>query len=428
MSHNILLGVTGGIAAYKSPELVRRLRELGANVQVVMTAGAAEFITPLSLQAVSGQPVRSELFDLAAEAAMGHIELARWPDAILIAPATADCMAKLAAGLSGDLLSTLCLATDKPIYLAPAMNRLMWSNAATQANVNVLKSRGFKFFGPADGEQACGEIGAGRMVEPLDLAQHLYSALGFTDNSAANSADSSTNVMPNVAQVHDQARDVKNTLDGKLAGKHVVITAGPTVEPIDPVRYISNHSSGKMGYAIAAAATAAGAKVTLISGPTQLEPPLGVDRIDVQTAQDMLTAVQCTMDACDVFIATAAVADYKMAQTADKKIKKTADTMNLALTKNPDILAAVASEHPQVFTVGFAAETDNVLQYARDKLARKKIDMIAANDVSNGQVFGQDNNQLTVVWADGECLLPSNSKTQLGHQLVDLIGEQYLNE
>lgn len=388
----ILLGITGGIAAYKTPDLVRRLRERGADVQVVMTNGAAAFVTEHALQAVSGHPVRNDTFDLAAEAAMGHIELARWPDHILIAPATANCIAKLAHGLADDLLSTLCLATDKPISLAPAMNRLMWDHPATQQNIATLQHRGVQLLGPAEGEQACGEVGAGRMLEPLKLAEQLLNKHTATPRS--------------------------------LAGKRVLITAGPTLEPLDPVRYLSNHSSGKMGYAVATAAAEAGAEVTLISGPTALACPANVHQHNVQTATEMLATVQQHMANQDVFIATAAVADYHPSEVAEQKIKKKADELTITLQKNPDILATVAAEHPQVFTVGFAAETDNVINYARGKLERKQLNMIAANDVSNGQVFGQDHNQLTIVWADGEqCLAPS-SKTEQAQQLIERIASE----
>lgn len=408
--YKVLLGVTGGIAAYKTPDLVRRLRERGCDVQVVLSKGAEQFITPLTLQAVSGQAVRDDTFDLAAEAAMGHIELARWPDAILIAPTTAECMAKLAHGHANDLLSTLCLATDRPVYLAPAMNRLMWSNAATQANLAILQQRGFGVFGPGEGEQACGETGAGRMLEPIELADLL------------------TDLLVSAMQAKP------STANGPLlTGKRVLLTAGPTIEALDPVRYISNHSSGKMGYAIAQAAQAAGAEVTLISGPTQLTPPPGVKIVSVKTADDMLMAAEQHIQAQDVFIATAAVADYKAKQVADSKIKKPADSadndeLTITLAKNPDILARIASQHPQVFSVGFAAETDNVLDYAQRKLERKNLNMIAANCVADGAVFGQDQNQLTLLWRDKQTLqtlaLPTASKTVLAEQLIEHIAKQ----
>lgn len=393
-SRKLLLGVTGGIAAYKSPDLVRRLREHGFDVQVVMSEGAKTFITEMSLQAVSGSPVRSALFDSAAEAAMGHIELARWPDAILIAPATAECLAKLVQGRADDLLTTLCLATDKPIYLAPAMNRLMWSNEATQANVKILQERGYVLLGPGEGEQACGEVGAGRMLEPVEIANQL-------------SLSTSGTIKP-------------------LLGKHVLVTAGPTVEPLDPVRYLSNHSSGKMGYAVATAAAATGAEVTLISGPTALQCPNNVKRINVQTAAEMLAACQAesAMQPADVFIATAAVADYQPVEVATQKIKKKTEELTITLRKNPDILATIAADHPQTYCVGFAAETDNVIDYAREKLQRKRLQMVAANDVSNGQVFGRDDNQLTLVWQDGSATLAPSSKLQQAHELIHRISLQ----
>ncbi|MCB1714680.1 MAG: bifunctional phosphopantothenoylcysteine decarboxylase/phosphopantothenate--cysteine ligase CoaBC, partial [Candidatus Competibacteraceae bacterium] len=301
----ILLGLSGGIAAYKSAELTRRLKDAGAEVQIVMTPAATEFITPLTLQALSGRPVRLELLDPAAEAGMGHIELARWPDLILIAPASADFIARLAHGLANDLLSTLCLATDKPIVLAPAMNRLMWANPATQANCDILRQRGIQLWGPASGEQACGEVGAGRMLEPAELRAAVFDLL---------------------AGQHT----------GALAGKRVLITAGPTREPIDPVRFISNHSSGRMGFAIAQAAVETGAQVTLVSGPVHLSTPAGVERIDVESAQEMLDAVLARRT--DIFIAVAAVADYRTVAPARQKMKKTEASLTLQLERNPDIL------------------------------------------------------------------------------------------
>jgi phosphopantothenoylcysteine decarboxylase/phosphopantothenate--cysteine ligase len=388
----VLLGVTGGIAAYKSPDLVRRLREQGAEVQVVLTAGAREFVTPMTFQAVSGREVRSDLWDPEAEKAMSHIELARWADFVIIAPATADFLARLATGQADDLLTTLCLATAAPIALAPAMNRVMWANAATQANVATLKSRGVHVWGPGEGDQACGEVGAGRMLEPTQLAAH-----------------------------------VSNTLapSGPLAGKRVLLTAGPTRERIDPVRFISNRSSGKMGFAVAAAAREAGADVTVVCGPVSIATPPGVHRIDVESAADMLNAVMKNIDGVDIFIATAAVADYRPASPVECKIKKTSESMDLKMERTVDILATVAARASRPFVVGFAAETDSVEQYARQKLLKKNLDMIAANEVGHDKVFEKDDNALLVLWRDGRRDLPHAPKVALARDLVALITERY---
>ena len=390
--HRVLLGVTGGIAAYKSPDLVRRLREQGAEVQVVLTAGAREFVTPMTFQAVSGREVRSDLWDPEAEKAMSHIELARWADFVIIAPATADFLARLATGQADDLLTTLCLATAAPIALAPAMNRVMWANAATQANVATLKSRGVHVWGPGEGDQACGEVGAGRMLEPTQLAAH-----------------------------------VSNTLapSGPLAGKRVLLTAGPTRERIDPVRFISNRSSGKMGFAVAAAAREAGADVTVVCGPVSIATPPGVKRIDVESAADMLNAVMKNIDGVDIFIATAAVADYRPASPVECKIKKTSESMDLKMERTVDILATVAARASRPFVVGFAAETDSVEQYARQKLLKKNLDMIAANEVGHDKVFEKDDNALLVLWRDGRRELPHAPKVALARDLVALITERY---
>ncbi len=392
-NRQILLGVTGGIAAYKSAELIRLLKKAGADVRVVMTAGGQAFITPLTLQALSGNPVHTDLLDPAAEAAMGHIELARWADLVLIAPATADCLSKLAHGAADDLLSTLCLATTAPIAVAPAMNQAMYLDPATQANLQVLATRGIHLFGPAEGDQACGDIGPGRMLEPVDIAAR---AAGQFESRA-------------------------------LDGVRALITAGPTREAIDPVRYISNHSSGKMGYALARACADAGARVTLVSGPVQLPTPAGVTRIDVQSAQQMHDAVLAHAAECDLFIGTAAVADYAPASVAEQKIKKTtADELTITLRKNPDIISAVASLPRKLFTVGFAAETHDVIAYGRDKLTRKKLDMVVANDVSNPAIgFNSENNAVTVLWRDGQHELPITGKTQLGRELVTLIASRF---
>jgi phosphopantothenoylcysteine decarboxylase/phosphopantothenate--cysteine ligase len=387
-NRQIVLGISGGIAAYKSAELVRRLRDHGAQVQVVMTRAAQEFITPLTLQALSGNPVHTDLLDPAAEAAMGHIELARWADLVLIAPASADLMARLAQGQADDLLTTLCLATDAPLALAPAMNQAMWRDPATQANAETLRSRGVALFGPGAGSQACGDVGPGRMLEAEELAQLAA------------------------------ARFASRLLDGK----RVLITAGPTREAIDPVRYISNHSSGKMGFALARAAADAGALTTLVAGPVQLATPERVARVDVESARQMYDAVMERMDACDIFIAAAAVADYRPAEVASQKIKKQNEAMSIALVRNPDIVASVAARSPRPFTVGFAAETRDVAAYARDKLERKGLDMIIANDVSQpGIGFNSDNNAVLVLWRDGEAAFPEGAKRQLARELIALI-------
>lgn len=390
----ILLGITGGIAAYKTPDLVRKLTAQGAEVRVVLTQSAAEFVSPLSLQAVSGNPVHQHLLDPDAEAAMGHIELAKWADILLIAPATANCMAKLANGLADDLLSTLFLATTADVYLAPAMNQQMWKAAATQRNLSTLHWMGVTLLGPDSGEQACGDIGAGRMLEPMDIVAGL----------SPSSSD-------------------------ELAGKHVVITAGPTREPLDPVRYISNHSSGKMGFAIAEAARAAGATVTLIAGPVALTTPTGCSRINVESAEEMHAAAMDAVSNADIFIATAAVADYRAQSVQNNKIKKSSDELTLTFVKNPDILASVAALSPAPFTVGFAAESDNVAAYARDKLKRKNLDMIAANDITaTGLGFNSDKNALHVFWSDGDKQLSAKPKQELATELLRIIVERYQNK
>ncbi len=392
----VLLGVSGGIAAYKSPDLVRRLRERGHQVRVVMTRAAQDFITPLSLAAVSGQAVHTALLDEQAEAAMGHIELARWADVVLIAPASADIIARLAHGLADDLLSTLCLATDAAIVLAPAMNRRMWAAAATQANVDTLRARGVRLLGPGSGDQACGEMGEGRMLEPAELAADL-DALVDTDSQEPG-----------------------------LAGLGVLVTAGPTREAIDPVRYISNRSSGKMGYAVAAAARAAGASVILVSGPSDLPAPAGVERVQVESADQMHGAVLSRVEGCDIFIAAAAVADYRPAEISEQKIKKKDRTLEIALVRNVDILAEVAARDHAPFTVGFAAETEKLESHAREKLTRKRLDMIAANPVGGPSPgFGVDTNRLRVFWKDGEVDLGEASKIELAQRLVALVTERF---
>ncbi len=391
-ARKILLGVTGGIAAYKSPDLVRRLIERGADVQVVMSRGAQQFVTALTFQAVSGKAVRTDLWDEAAEAAMGHIELARWADEIVVAPATAEFVAKLAHGFADDLLTTLCLATTAKITIAPAMNRQMWANPATQANVRLLKERGVRVLGPASGEQACGEVGVGRMLEPTQIAEEIYAAL---------------------------------PVDGVLKGLKVVITAGPTREAIDPVRFISNRSSGKMGYAVAEAAREAGATVVLVTGPVQIPTPAGVERIPVETADQMLAAVQQQVADADIFIAAAAVSDYRCAEVASQKIKKTSDNMTLALSRAPDVLATIGRSEAPPFLVGFAAETENVEANALAKLNGKNLDMIAANKVGEGLAFDKDDNALTVYWRGGKQELSLTSKAALARQLVSVIAERY---
>lgn len=389
---NILLGVTGGIAAYKTPDLVRKLTAKGANVRVVLTESARAFVSPLSLQAVSGNPVSDDLLDPAAEAAMGHIELAKWADKLLIAPATANFMAKLTHGLADDLLSTLCLATEAKVFIAPAMNQQMWKAAATQANLATLLQRDVTIIEPAAGEQACGDVGPGRMPEPIELAEAL----------------------------------VDINVQTELNQKKIVITAGPTRESIDPVRYITNHSSGKMGFSLAKAACDMGAQVTLVAGPVNLTTPEGITRVDVQSAQQMHEAVMTVVGDCDIFIGCAAVADYRPTNVVDQKIKKNNEELTLTFTKNPDILADVAKLQHAPFTVGFAAETQDVSRYAKDKLKRKNLDMIAANDVSRSDIgFNSDQNALTVFWEGGEKSLDIADKDKLAVQLMQQISHRY---
>ena len=410
----ILLGVTGGIAAYKSADLVRRLRESGAAVQVAMTPAATAFVAPLTFQAVSGHPVHTELLDASAEAGMGHIELARWANLILIAPATADFLARLAHGMANDLLSTLCLAADQPMAVAPAMNRLMWQNAATQDNCRLLARRGVKIWGPGTGEQACGEIGAGRMLEPVELRNLVVELLGAR-NDGAELRPKPVLAVASALTPYD------------LQGLTVLLTAGPTREALDPVRFISNRSTGQMGFAVAAAAAMVGARVILVSGPVHLPTPPGVERIDVESALEMHEAVMRRVREADIFIATAAVADYRAAHAAEQKIKKTQEALTLELVRNPDILAEVAAlRSHRPFTVGFAAETHDVLRYAEDKRRRKNLDLIAANQVGvPGSGFESAQNALHVLWEGGERLLPLADKTLLGQQLLALIAERH---
>ncbi len=382
----VLLGVGGGIAAYKACELVRQLRDAGCEVRVVMTRGGAEFVTPLTFQALSGQPVHVGLLDAEAESGMDHIALARWAERVVIAPATADLMARLAAGLADDLLTTLCLATEAPILLAPAMNRVMWEHPATQANHRLLQQRGVRMIGPESGGQACGETGAGRMAEPQTI---LHALLGPGS--------------------------------GPLTGQRVLITAGPTQEPIDPVRFIGNRSSGRMGVALAAAARDAGAAVRLVHGPLGVPLPAGVQAVAADTAEAMHAAVLQHLEGVDLFIAAAAVADYRPRAPADQKLKKDAPGMTVELVRTPDILADVAARRPRPFVVGFAAETTNLRENARAKLERKGADMIAANDVSAGRAIGRQKNSLAVIWTGGERLFPEQPKDQLARALIELI-------
>lgn len=389
----ILLGVSGGIAAYKSCELVRRLRDLGAEVRVVMTEGATRFVSPTTFQALSGQPVRVSLWDAQAEAAMGHIELARWAERILVAPASADLLARLAHGLADDLLTTLCLASAAPLYLAPAMNQQMWAHPAVQANLDTLRQHGALILGPASGEQACGDIGSGRMLEPHELRDGLIASFG----------------------------------DRSLAGLKVVVSAGPTYEDIDPVRFIGNRSSGKMGFAVAAAAVQAGAEVTLVAGPVGLATPAGVARrIDVRSAAQMHAAVLQAAVLADIYIGAAAVGDYRPQEVSAQKLKKRdGGDLVLRLGENPDILASLSAQTAHPFLVGFAAETHDVAGYAQDKLQRKGLDMIAANQVGEGLGFEAADNALTLYWAGGVVELPRAAKSELARGLIARVAERY---
>lgn len=393
----VLLGVTGGIACYKSPEIVRRLADHGVEVQVVMTQSACEFIKPLVFQAVTGNPVHLDLLDEDAEAGMGHIELARWADVFLIAPATANTIARMTAGIADDLLSTICLATTAKQVIAPAMNSMMWHHPATSANLETLKSRGVEVLGPDEGSQACGETGVGRMLEPDDIVTAIVEGNNTT-----------------VAE------------PGLLAGVNVLITAGPTREDIDPVRFISNHSSGKMGFALAQAALEAGARVTLVAGPVRLPTPAKADRVDVISARDMHREVMQRAGDADIFISVAAVADYRVTEQTDSKIKKSADDMVLTLTRNADILADVAALASRPMCVGFAAETENLETYARGKLQRKKLDMIIANLVGGTATgFNSDQNAVEVFWPEGGQSFSSRSKQSLSVDLIALIASRY---
>jgi phosphopantothenoylcysteine decarboxylase/phosphopantothenate--cysteine ligase len=387
----ILLGITGGIAAYKCAELTRLLIKAGAEVRVGMTRAATEFITPLTMQALSGKRVHLDLLDSDAEAAMGHIELARWADLVLIAPATADFIARIAQGQAGDILSTMVLATSAKIAIAPAMNQAMWADDSTMTNLKVLVDRGYHIFGPAEGEQACGDVGPGRMIEPAQLLE-LSASLFET---------------------------------GELAGKNFVITGGPTREAIDPVRFISNHSSGKMAYALAAEAVAAGAKVTLISGPVNLPTPESVKRIDVISAAQMLRATHEAMANCDVFIGVAAVADYRPVKIERQKIKKSDEQMQLTLVKNPDIISEIAQLKEKPFVVGFAAETNDIVSNGRDKLKHKNLDMLFANNAT--ETFNSDSIFVTALTETSETELKAGNKNVVARNMLQLIATA-LNE
>ena len=386
----ILLGITGGIAAYKCAELTRLFVKAGAEVRVAMTEAATEFITALTMQALSGNRVQLDLLDPEAEAAMGHIELARWADLVLIAPATADFMAKMAHAQADDILSTLVLAASVPIAVAPAMNQAMWADAGTQANLEILRKRKYHVFGPVDGDQACGDVGPGRMMEPAQLLE-----------SCADMFES-----------------------GLLAGQKIVITGGPTREALDPVRYISNHSSGKMAYALATEAVAAGARVVLISGPVNLQTPAGVTRVDVVTAQEMLDATLANVNDADVFIGVAAVVDYRPQRVATDKIKKTDETVQLKLVKNPDIITAVADLEKPPLLVGFAAETSNIAKNGREKLLKKKLDLLFANNAAD--TFNSDSICVTVISADTETELPAGNKHVVARNMLQLIADRLM--
>ncbi len=387
----MLLGVTGSIAAYKSPDIVRRLRDQGAEVRVVLTASAEKLVSPTVFQAVSGEPVRGDIWDEQAEAAMGHIELAKWADLILIAPATANLIAQLAAGSAENLLTTICLASEASVTLAPSMNQAMWRDAATQANCEVLRKRNVMFIGPDDGEQACGDVGPGRMSEPANIVSRL----------------------------------VRGGASGPFEGLRIMVSAGPTREAIDPVRFVSNRSSGKMGFAMARAAADAGAEVTLIAGPVNLPTPPRIERVDVETTQQMCDEALARMGEMDMYIGAAAISDYRPKQISVQKIKKTADTFVLEMLKCPDLLASVAALKDGPFTVGFAAETEKLEQHASDKLKRKNLDMIVANLVGENLCFDSDDNEVIVLWQGGRQPLPLLSKQELARRLVDVIAARY---
>jgi len=387
----ILLGVSGSIAAYKSPDLVRRLKERGAEVRVVMTASAEKLVSPTVFQAVSGEPVRGDLWDEEAEAAMGHIELAKWADIILIAPATANVIAQLASGSAESLLTTLCLATEAQLVVAPSMNQAMYRNDTTQSNINILAGRNVRFIGPEVGDQACGDNGPGRMTEPAEIVAQLTQA--------------------------DTA--------GALRGLKVMVTAGPTREPIDPVRFVSNRSSGKMGFAVARAAADAGADVTLIAGPVSLPTPPGVARINVETAMEMFDAAMSRVEGQDIYIGAAAISDYRPESVPDHKIKKHSDEFVLEMVKSPDLLKTIGAQDNPPFTVGFAAETQKLEEHATIKLNKKKLSMIVANLVGHDLGFDRDDNAAVVLWGDGQEPLPNMSKSEMARRLVAIIAHRY---
>ena len=412
---NIVLGVTGGIAAYKAPEIVRRLADTGANIRVVMTESACDFVKPLVFQAVSGNPVGVDLLDEAAEAAMGHIELARWADALLVAPATANTLAKMSVGAADDLLTTICLASRAPCWVAPAMNSVMWEHPATAANIQTLRTRGVRVLGPGSGSQACGETGAGRLLEPDDIVSLLEQQLA-SETALSKAAHPSHADMTCAASIA-----------GQLADSRVLITAGPTREALDPVRFLTNHSSGKMGFALAEAAAEAGADVTLIAGPVRLDTPAGAARIDVVSALDMHRAALEHAPKNDIFISVAAVADYRVAKQQSHKIKKSEGSMTLEMVRNPDILAEVAALSARPFCVGFAAETQELENYARGKLTKKNLDMIVGNLVGQSSGgFNADENAVEVYWPeDGYASFASRSKRLLANDLIALLSQRY---
>ena len=388
---HVLLGVTGSIAAYKSPDIVRRLKEQGAEVRVVLTASAEKLVSPTVFQAVSGEAVRGDIWDEKAEAGMGHIELAKWADLLLIAPATANVIAQLAAGSAENLLTTICLATEAPVAIAPSMNQAMWNDAATQANCDLLRKRNMRFLGPDEGSQACGDTGPGRMSEPADIVSRLS----------------------------------RGGRSGPLDGLHIMVTAGPTREAIDPVRFISNRSSGKMGFAVARAAADAGAEVVLIAGPVNLPTPPRVIRVDVENTQQMCDEAMQRIDGVDIYVGAAAISDYRPKAVAVQKIKKSADTFSLEMVKSPDLLANIAALDNGPFTVGFAAETEKLEHYATDKLNRKKLDMIIANLVGENLCFDADDNEVVVLWHEGRKPLPRLSKPELARRLIEIIASRY---
>jgi phosphopantothenoylcysteine decarboxylase/phosphopantothenate--cysteine ligase len=387
----VLLGVTGSIAAYKSPEIVRRLKDQGADVRVVLTASAEKLVSPTVFQAVSGEPVRGDIWDEQAEAAMGHIELAKWADLIVIAPATANVIAQLAAGSAENLLTTICLASDAPVTIAPSMNQAMWRDTATQDNCDVLRKRNVMFIGPDDGDQACGDVGPGRMTEPASIVNRL----------------------------------IRGGQSGPFEGLRILVSAGPTREAIDPVRFVSNRSSGKMGFAVARAAADAGAEVTLIAGPVNLPTPPRVERIDVETTQQMVDAAMGCVDGMDIYIGAAAISDYRPKEVAVQKIKKSADTFVLEMFKSPDLIATIAALDNGPFTCGFAAETEKLEQHAMDKLNRKKLDMIVGNLVGENLCFDADDNEAIILWEGDRQTLPRLSKQELARRLIDVIAARY---